>query len=49
VVNNARFLILPWIRIDNLASHILSLCEKRIAQDLGGALCNLSRGAGNIL
>ena len=33
VVNNARYLILPWIRIDNLASHILSQCEKRIADD----------------
>ena len=33
VVNNARFLILPWIRIDNLASHILSKCARRIAQD----------------
>lgn len=31
VVNNARFLILPWIRINNLASHILSQCEKQIA------------------
>ena len=25
VIDNARFLILPWIRIPNLASHILSL------------------------
>lgn len=24
VVNNSRFLILPWIRIKNLASHLLS-------------------------
>ena len=33
VVNNARFLILPWVTIPNLASHILSQCEKRIAKD----------------
>ena len=33
VVNNARFLILPWIRIKNLASHILGECEKRIGDD----------------
>ena len=33
VVNNARFLILPWIRIPNLASHILAECEKRLADD----------------
>jgi len=33
VVNNARFLILPWIRIKNLASHILGECERRIGDD----------------
>ena len=33
VVNNARFLILPWIRIPNLASHILARCEKQLLQD----------------
>lgn len=33
VVNNTRFLILPWIRIDNLASRLLSLATKRVPQD----------------
>ena len=33
VLNNARFLILPWIRSKNLASKLLSLVSKRIAQD----------------
>ena len=33
VTNNSRFLILPWIRIPNLASHILSCCEKRLPDD----------------
>ena len=33
LVNNARFLILPWIRIPNLASHILACCEKRLPHD----------------
>ena len=33
VVNNARFLILPWIRIPHLASHILACCQRRIADD----------------
>ncbi len=33
VVNNARFLILPWVRSPNLASRILSLAAKRIAAD----------------
>jgi hypothetical protein len=33
VVNNARFLILPWIRSKNLASRILSMAARRIATD----------------
>jgi len=35
IVNNARFLILPWIRSYNLASRILSAAAKRIAVDWG--------------
>jgi hypothetical protein len=27
IINNSRFLILPWIRIPNLASKILSICS----------------------
>ncbi len=33
VVNNARFLILPSVRVPNLASKVLSLCARRIASD----------------
>jgi Druantia protein DruA len=33
VVNNSRFLIVPWIRIRNLASSILSLAAHRIRDD----------------
>jgi len=33
IVNNARFLILPWIKSRNLASKILSLACKQIRQD----------------
>jgi hypothetical protein len=33
VVNNARFLILPWVKSKNLASRILSMLAKRIASD----------------
>jgi hypothetical protein len=33
VTNNMRFLILPWIRIKNLASHILSQINGRIVED----------------
>jgi hypothetical protein len=33
VVNNSRFLILPTVRVPNLASHVLSLCSKRLVED----------------
>jgi hypothetical protein len=33
IVNNTRFLILPWIRVDNLASRLLSLALKRLPSD----------------
>jgi len=33
VVNNARFLILPWVSSRNLASRILALAAKRLPED----------------
>jgi hypothetical protein len=33
IVNNARFLILPWVRCPNLASRILALTSRRLPQD----------------
>ena len=33
IANNSRFLILPWVRIKNLASHLLSLSAQLIARD----------------
>lgn len=36
VVNNARFLILPWIRCRNLASRILAGIARQISQDWRG-------------
>jgi hypothetical protein len=33
VVNNARFLILPWVRSKNLASMILSMAARRLPDD----------------
>jgi len=33
VVNNSRFLILPWVRAQNLASTILSRLAKRLPED----------------
>jgi Domain of unknown function (DUF4338) len=37
IVNNARFLILPWIRCRNLASRVLSLVAGRISDDWANA------------
>jgi hypothetical protein len=33
IVNNCRFLILPWIRCRNLASKVLALCARRLPGD----------------
>jgi hypothetical protein len=33
VINNARFLILPWITSRNLASKLLALAARRVAED----------------
>ena len=33
IANNTRFLILPWVRVPNLASHILARVAKRIRAD----------------
>jgi len=33
VVNNARFLILPWVRVKNLASHILARAAAQLPLD----------------
>ena len=33
VVNNSRFLILPWVRVRYLASTILSLCARQLPED----------------
>ena len=33
VLNNARFLILPWVQVKNLASKVLSLAAVRVAED----------------
>ena len=39
VVNNSRFLIFPWVRIANLASHILSLAARQIVPDWEKVYC----------
>ena len=36
VVDNPRFLILPWIHIPNLGSHILAIVRRRLTEDWAG-------------
>jgi hypothetical protein len=33
VVNNARFLLLPWVRVRNLASSVLALAARQLPED----------------
>lgn len=33
IVNNSRFLILPWVNVKNLASKVLLLAIKQIQED----------------
>lgn len=33
LVNNSRFLILPWVRIPHLASHVLALAARQLPSD----------------
>lgn len=35
ILSNDRYLIFPWVHVPNLASHILSLATKQIANDWG--------------
>ncbi len=36
IVNNSRFLILPWVRSANLASKVLGMCGRRLGRDFVG-------------
>lgn len=36
IVNNSRFLILPWVRVSGLASMILSRCSRQLPKDWQG-------------
>jgi len=33
IANNSRFLVLPWVEVKNLASHVLSLALARLSRD----------------
>ena len=36
IANQQRFLILPWVQVAHLASHLLALATRRLAQDWQG-------------
>jgi hypothetical protein len=36
VLNNARFLLLPWVRVRNLASRVLALAAGQVGEDFAG-------------
>lgn len=33
VANNSRFLVVPWVRVPSLASHVLGVAASRVSQD----------------
>jgi len=33
IVNNSRFLLLPWVRVPNLASHVLAKAARQVPAD----------------
>jgi hypothetical protein len=33
IINNIRFLILPWVKVPHLASHMLAISRKRVSED----------------
>lgn len=39
IVNHSRFLILPWVQVPNLASHILALAARQLPRDWWAAYC----------
>jgi hypothetical protein len=36
IANQQRFLILPWVQVSHLASHLLALATRRLARDWQG-------------
>ena len=35
IINNTRFLVLPWVEVPHLASHLLALNRRRLTEDWG--------------
>lgn len=49
IVNNGRFLILPWVHVQGLASKILALSARHVPRDLGTPLWAPTTAAGNLV
>jgi Domain of unknown function (DUF4338) len=47
VVNNSRFLILPWVHIPHLASHVLAQAAHQLPRGLASALRRRAAAIGN--
>jgi hypothetical protein len=41
VINNNRFLLLPWIKVPNLASRVLSEASRSVARDWAARYCSM--------
>ena len=48
VVNNTRFLILPWVKVPGLASHILSRAVRRLNAGLAAQIRPPGLAGGNL-
>jgi len=35
IINNTRFLVLPWVEVSHLASHLLAFNRRRVSEDWG--------------
>ena len=35
IINNTRFLVLPWVEVSHLASHLLALNRRRVSEEWG--------------
>lgn len=48
IVNNTRFLIFPWVRVQQLASHLLSQISRRVRRDWQAKVRAADLAAGNL-
>ena len=44
VINNSGYLIMSWIRVLNLATHVLSQVRRRLQEDCNGCVRSIGNG-----